>query len=161
MNIELFERELIRDEGWSSKVYKCTGSDLHKPDPGEAWTIGVGHKLLPHEMHLKEVDSDWIWATLRQDAMLAIRGCEMIFGRGRFERMAEVRQRALANMCFQLGATRLSKFKRMIRAIFEDDWQQAYIEALDSKWAAQTPVRARRVAEMIRTGAERKDVVDG
>ncbi len=157
MNIELFERELIRDEGWSSKVYKCTGSDPHRPDPGESFTIGVGHKLLPHEMHLKEVDSDWIWATLRQDATLAIRGCEVIFGLGRFERMAEVRQRALANMCFQLGATRLSGFKRMIRAIFEDDWQQAYVEALDSKWAEQTPARARRVAEMIRTGMERKE----
>lgn len=148
-NIERLERELIRDEGWRSKPYRDTKGHL---------TIGVGHKLLSHEVHLREVDSNWIWSTLRQDVQLAIRGCEMIFGRGKFERMSEVRQRALANMCFQLGATRLSKFQRMIAAIFREDWLQAHIESLDSLWAKQTPNRARRVAEMLRTGAERKEV---
>ena len=149
MNYELLERELIRDEGWRSKPYKCSNGHL---------TIGVGHKLLPHEMHLKEVDSDWIWATLRQDALLAVRGCEMIFGRSKFNAFNDVRQRALVNMAFQLGTEGLSKFQRMIQAIFKDDWAQAQIEALDSKWAKQTPARARRVAEMLRTGMERKDV---
>ena len=150
MIIELLERELIRDEGWRSKPYPCTAGKL---------TIGVGHKLLPNEMHIKEVDSDWIWSTLRQDATLAIRGCEMIFGRGRFERMAEPRQRALANMCFQMGTGRLAGFQRMIAATFKGDWLQASIEALDSKWARKdSPNRARRVAEMIRTGTEPKEV---
>lgn len=148
--IERLERELIRDEGWRSKPYRDTKGHL---------TIGVGHKLLSHELHITEVDSDWIWATLRQDALLAIRGCEMIFGRSKLNQFGEVRQRALANMCFQMGAHKVAKFERMVRAIFRDDWLQAYIEALDSKWAKiDTPVRARRVAEMIRTGAERKEV---
>lgn len=149
MNIELLERELIRDEGWRSKPYLCTSGKI---------TIGVGHRMLSHELHLKEVSTDWIWATLRQDAMLAIRGCEMIFGRSKFQSFSEIRQRALANMCFQLGTDGLSKFQRMIQAIFKDDWAQAQIEALDSKWAKQTPTRARRVAEMLRTGMDRKDV---
>ena len=149
MNYELLERELIRDEGWSSFAYPCSRGHL---------TIGVGHKLLPHEMHLKEVDSEWIWQTLRQDALLAVRGCEMIFGRTKFYTFSNPRQRALVNMAFQLGTDGLSKFQRMIAAIFKDDWAQAQIEALDSKWAEQTPVRARRVAEMLRTGMDRKDV---
>ena len=149
MNIELLERDLVRDEGWRSKPYLCTSGKI---------TIGVGHRMLSHELHLKEVSTDWIWATLRQDAMLAIRGCEMIFGRTKFYTFSGPRQRALVNMCFQLGATRLSNFQRMIQAIFREDWLQASIEALDSLWAKQTPVRARRVAEMLRTGMERKDV---
>jgi lysozyme len=150
MNILKLERELIADEGWRSKPYKCS-----KGFP----TIGVGHKLLPHEMHLKEVSTDWIWGTLRADVMLAIRGCEMIFGRSRFQRMAEPRQRALANMVFQMGAHGVAGFDRMIQSIFQDDWLQASIHALDSKWAKKdTPVRARRVAEMLRTGVERKEI---
>lgn len=149
MNYELLERELIRDEGWRSKPYLCTSGKI---------TIGVGHRMLAHELHLKEVDSDWIWATLRQDALLAVRGCEMIFGRTKFYTFSNPRQRALVNMAFQLGTEGLSKFQRMIQAIFKDDWAQAQIEALDSKWAKQTPTRARRVAEMLRTGMDRKDV---
>ena len=149
MNYELLERDLIRDEGWRSNPYLCTSGKI---------TIGVGHRMLAHELHLKEVDSDWIWSTLRQDALLAVRGCEMIFGRTKFYTFSPVRQRALVNMAFQLGTEGLSKFQRMIQAIFKDDWAQAQIEALDSKWAKQTPTRARRVAEMIRTGMDRKDV---
>ena len=149
MNYELLERELIRDEGWRSKPYLCTSGKI---------TIGVGHRMLAHELHLKEVDSEWIWQTLRQDALLAVRGCEMIFGRTKFYTFSNPRQRALVNMSFQLGTEGLSKFQRMIAAIFKDDWAQAQIEALDSKWAKQTPVRARRVAEMLRTGMDRKDV---
>ena len=149
MNIELLERDLIRDEGWRSKPYICTSGKI---------TIGVGHRMLAHELRLKEVDSEWIWQTLRQDALLAVRGCEMIFGRTKFYTFSNPRQRALVNMCFQLGTEGLSKFQRMIAAIFKDDWAQAQIEALDSKWAKQTPARARRVAEMLRTGMDRKDV---
>lgn len=150
MNVELLERELIRDEGWRSKPYLCTAGHL---------TIGVGHKLLPHELHLKEVDSEWIWSTLRNDVMLALAGCEMIFGRSKFGSFSDVRQRALVNMCFQMGTGRLAGFQRMIAAIFKADWLQASIEALDSKWARKdSPNRARRVAEMIRTGTETKEV---
>ena len=70
-----------------------------------------------------------------------------------FNAMTDARKRALANMCFQLGADGLSKFKRMIAAIFDENWEQAAIEALDSKWAKQdTPRRAQKVATMLRLG---------
>ena len=150
MNIELLERELIRDEGWRSNVYRCKNGHL---------TIGVGHKLMPNEMHITEMDSELIWIHLRNDVMLALAGCEMIFGRSKFGSFSDVRQRALVNMCFQMGTGRLSGFQRMIAAIFKGDWLQASIEALDSKWARKdSPTRARRVAEMIRTGTETKEV---
>lgn len=147
------ERELVRDEGWRSKPYKCTAGH---------WTIGVGHKMHPGELVGVIRNIEWsstqIFEALEQDIQIAIRGCEMIFGRGKFERMTDVRQRALANMVFQMGTHGVMGFKRMVAAIFKDDWLQASIEALDSKWAAQTPIRARRVAEMLRTGVERREV---
>jgi lysozyme len=148
MDLYRMERELIEDEGWRSKPYLCSAGH---------WTIGVGHKMTPSELkgRLREMewDSDKIFATLRQDLMLAIAGCEMIFGRSRFERFSEPRQRSLVNMCFQMGTNGLAGFKRMVHAIFQEDWTQAHIEALDSKWAKKdTPVRAKRVAARLLQG---------
>lgn len=68
-----------------------------------------------------------------------------------------VRQRALANMAFQLGVNGLLRFRRMWRAIEAGLWAAAYDEALDSNWARQTPARARRVAQMILTGRDVQD----
>lgn len=147
MDIYRLERDLISDEGWRSKAYRCSRGH---------WTIGVGHKLMLHEMGDRPESLEWdstkIFETLRQDAHIAIRGCEFIFGRSRFNSMSGARQRALANMCFQLGTDGLSKFRRMVAAIFDEDWTQAAIEALDSRWAKQTPNRAGRVAKMILEG---------
>jgi len=142
------ERELIRDEGWRSKPYKCTRGH---------WTIGVGHKMHPGELvgRIRDIewDSEKIFKTLEQDIHIAVRGCEMIFGRSRFESFSDTRQRALANMCFQMGAAGLEGFERMIQAIFNEDWTQARIEALDSKWArSDSPARAQRVAKMLLEG---------
>lgn len=126
--------------------YLCTAGHL---------TIGVGHKLLPHEIEAaKDGWSDeQVQKTLLQDIHIAMRGVEMIFGRSKFLTFSEARQRALVSMCFQLGANGLAGFKRMIAAIRRGDWEQAYIEALDSKWAKKdTPARAHRVAKIILEG---------
>jgi lysozyme len=141
------EKELIRDEGWRSKPYKCTAGH---------WTIGVGHKMHPGELVGRIRSIEWnstqIFETLERDIQLAVRGCEMIFG-SRFDSFTDARQRALVNMCFQLGAHGLQGFKRMVSAIFADDWVQAHNEALDSKWArSDSPARAKRMAKMLLEG---------
>lgn len=69
-----------------------------------------------------------------------------------FTALDDVRQRALCNMCFQLGIDGLLKFKKMWAALVAGDWQAAHDEALDSAWARQTPARAERVAQMLLTG---------
>ena len=53
---------------------------------------------------------------------------------------------ALYEMTYQMGVPRVMGFKRMLGAIHEGDWQRAHDEALNSKWAGQTPERAKRVA---------------
>ena len=59
-------------------------------------------------------------------------------------------KKALINMNFQLGITRLLSFRNMINALIDKDYTRASIEALDSKWATQTPNRAKDIALMIR-----------
>ena len=63
-----------------------------------------------------------------------------------------VRRAALLNMAFQLGVDGLFRFKNMFAAIERRDWEAAAAAGLDSKWAKQTPARAKELMEQLRTG---------
>lgn len=67
-----------------------------------------------------------------------------------WRQMSELRQQALANMCFQLGWTRLSAFTGMLGALQSGDYEKAANEALNSHWATQVPVRAARIVKLFR-----------
>lgn len=53
---------------------------------------------------------------------------------------------ALLDASFQLGVPRLMLFRRMWAAIGNEAWNEAADEALDSRWAKQTPRRAQALA---------------
>ena len=146
MNYTQTELDLIRDEGIRLRAYKCTAGHL---------TIGVGHKLTERELlqGLSEISLEQAGHLLHMDIGIAMNGCASIFGRDRFDSFTEPRQRALVNMCFQMGADGLANFKRMIAAIMAGDWLTAHREALDSKWArSDSPARAQRVANGLLEG---------
>jgi len=63
-----------------------------------------------------------------------------------------VRAVALLSMCFQMGPQGLAGFKTTLAKIAAGEWEAAAAGMLQSKWAQQTPARAKRVAAMIRTG---------
>jgi len=63
-----------------------------------------------------------------------------------------IRQEALIEMAYQLGNTKQRKFVKLKRAIEHEQWQTAGLEVLDSLWARQTVMRARRISEMIHRG---------
>ena len=54
-------------------------------------------------------------------------------------------------MVFQLGIGGVSKFKKALKAVGEEDWDTAADEMLDSKWATQTPERATELSSIIRS----------
>lgn len=152
MNYVDMELDLIRDEGVRLRVYRCTAG--HK-------TIGVGHKLSERELAqgLSEISLEQAGDLLHQDIGLALSGCYGIYGRWAFDGFSEPRQRALVNMCFQLGAAGLADFKRMNAAIMRGDWATAHKEALNSKWAkSDSPARAKRVALPLLADVDEKDV---
>jgi len=57
----------------------------------------------------------------------------------------------LMEMCYQLGVTGVSKFKKALKAMEDGDWEKAADEMLDSKWAKQTPNRAKEMSDIIRS----------
>lgn len=62
----------------------------------------------------------------------------------------EYRKAILVDMCYQLGIAGLSKFKKMIAALRDMDYDKAADEMLDSQWHVQTPVRCELLAKRMR-----------
>lgn len=58
----------------------------------------------------------------------------------------------LVGMAYQMGIGGLLDFTKALAAIERSEWDEAAREMLDSRWARQTPERARRLAEQVRTG---------
>lgn len=56
----------------------------------------------------------------------------------------------LYEMCYQLGLPRLLKFKKMIAAIHDKNYELASYEMKNSKWYIQTPNRVERLSERMR-----------
>jgi lysozyme len=64
----------------------------------------------------------------------------------------EVRQRVLANMCFNMGIDRLLKFRNMLGAIQLGLGSGPADEMKSSIWYAQVGPRAERLEQAMRTG---------
>lgn len=64
-----------------------------------------------------------------------------------------VRKGAMLNLAFQLGVEGLLGFRNSLELMRTGQYREAADNFLKSKWAQQTPKRARRVTEQIRTGA--------
>lgn len=134
MNIEQLKRELIRDEGFRSKPYKCTAGKL---------TIGVGRNiedngitedeamyLLENDISscIKQLTTKLPWYTSKPDAV----------------------QRVLTNMCFNLGISKLMSFKKTLSLIELGKYKEASVQMLNSLWARQVGERAIRLSNILK-----------
>ena len=53
-------------------------------------------------------------------------------------------------MCYQLGVYGFSCFKKTIAYLQDKQWEEASVEMLDSRWAEQTPHRARELSNRVK-----------
>ena len=109
-------------------------------------TIGIGHNLTD-----KGLTKSQALSIFMDDLTETINFLNFKFKW--FKDLDEVRQRAIADMTFDLMG-KLLQFKDMLSAIEAKDWNKAADELLDSKFAEQTGQRARDLAHMIRTGQD-------
>ena len=141
MNRDKLKAELIRDEEKRLHAYR---------DSVGLYTIGVGH-LLGETPRLMDITEEECENLLEQDIDKALKvSRRWILS---FDSLDDVRQRALANMAFNLG-NRLGGFEHMLMAIEAKDWALAATSALASKWAEQVGERAVRLAKIIETGKD-------
>ena len=69
---------------------------------------------------------------------------------GWFPFMPDEIKDVLMEMCYQLGVTGFSKFVKTITYLKDKDFKNASIEMLDSKWAKQTPNRAKELSNRVK-----------
>ena len=138
MDHNKLQKDLIRDEGLRLKPYRCSVGKL---------TIGVGRNLDD-----VGISKDEAMAMLRNDIFKAQRAAWQIVGDHIWGGLTKTRKGVLINMCFNLGATRLRKFVKMLIAVRLGNYEKAADEMLDSKWARQVGSRAKRLAQEMRDG---------
>lgn len=145
MNIlELLEFE----EGYRAKPYYC--SEQYP-------TIGIGQKIGPKNASLewyqftvpREVALEWLDQGVAEIDHKLLNDIKFIAA---YNNCNEDRKAILISMCYQMGVHGAGKFRKMLAAMQAENWQEAAKQALDSKWARQTPKRASRHAKVIETG---------
>ena len=132
MMLERVIESLKQEEGFRGIPYKDTLGIL---------TIGYGTKL-----PLTKEEAEILLKYRLDEKILEISEKEPFF-----LDLPQEAQEVIANMAYQLGVGGVLKFKKMWAALKKGDYQKAADEMLDSKWAKQTPNRARRLAEIIRS----------
>lgn len=128
-------------EGFRNKPYKDTESYL---------TIGFGRNL-----DAKGISKDEAEYLLENDIMEVVEDLKEHYW---FTTLDKIRQKVIIDMAFNLGMNGLISFENMIQALVEKNYDEAADEMLDSLWAEQVGNRADRLAQMMRTGKDYKEV---
>ena len=129
--------ELVKDEGWRLKPYKCTAGKT---------TIGVGRNL--DDVGISQSEA---YTLLASDIARVKKECER---QPWWLAVVDdpVRSRVMLNMCFNLGIRRLSGFKNTLDAVHDKRWRDAAAGMRASMWAKQVGARAERLAKMMESG---------
>ena len=144
MDLEKLRKELENDEGKVHTIYKDHLGYL---------TFGIGHLIVKHDPEYgKEIGTyvleHRVIKAFEQDIETVLSDCNRLYED--FEDLPEEVQRVIANMMFNMGYTRLSKFKGMKRGVDARDWNDAADEMVDSRWYNQVTNRANRLVERMR-----------
>ena len=138
--IEKLAAQLRRDEGVKATAYQ---------DHMGFWTIGVG-RLIDSRKPGAGLRPDEIDYLLRNDIEDRVQALTKALPWS--DRLDEARRGVLINMAFQLGTAGLLGFKSTLALIAAGKYAEAAEQMLKSKWATQTPARAKRLAEQMKTG---------
>ena len=137
--------ELESDEGVKYEIYN---------DHLGYATFGIGHLILDSDPEYGSevgtpVSESRVIEAFESDIVQVLSDCETLYPD--FESLPEDAQRIIANMMFNMGRPRLSKFKGMKRGVDSRDWNAAADEMVDSAWYKQVTNRAERLVTRMRS----------
>jgi len=142
MNMDRLLESVKKHEGYRNKVYLDT---LGKR------TVGVGHLCVEDFWEDdKEYEEKFLMTILEHDLQTAIKGAKELMEDHGCADIDEQAEEILIEMVFQLGKNGVSKFKNMWKALAEKNYIGASYEMLDSRWAKQTPNRAKAMAKTMK-----------
>ena len=145
MDLEKLREELEIDEGCKYEIYLD-----HLGHP----TFGIGHLITEDDSEYgwevgTSIDTFRVHDIFESDIETVLSDCTRLYKN--FEDLPEEAQRVIANMMFNMGYTRLSKFRGMKRGVNARDWNAAADEMVDSRWYHQVTNRANRLVERMRS----------
>tara|TARA_R110002020_G_scaffold462445_4_gene681973 strand:+ start:12920 stop:13330 length:411 start_codon:yes stop_codon:yes gene_type:complete len=130
--------QIKKHEGFRSKVYKCTqGYD----------TIGYGFAV--KDLVLDKDIAEQILTRKVYDLV-----CKIQDKFKWFDKLPQEAADVVVNMCYQIGLSGFSKFKKTIALLKKHKFKAASVEMLDSRWALQTPNRAEELSHILRNLSE-------
>ena len=139
IDVDQLKETLKVDEG---VVYEIYNDHLGYP------TFGIGHLVLEGDAEHgaavgTPVSEDRVDECFEKDVESVIGDCKKLH-EGWDDYPQEVKQK-VANMMFNMGLTRLSKFSKHNAALQSGDWETAAVEGRDSRWYDQVTNRAERL----------------
>ena len=144
MNLDKLREEIKYDEGSVNEIYL---------DHLGLATFGIGHLVTEWDEEYgwevgTPVSEDRCNEVFDTDIQIVLSDCQHLYPD--FDDLPEEVQRIIANMMFNMGRPRLSKFKGMKAGVDARDWNKAADEMGDSRWYRQVTKRADRLVERMR-----------
>ena len=144
MNKDQLREELAEDEGCKFEIYL---DHLGLP------TYGIGHLVVEGDPEYGQpvgtpVDEERVRQVFNLDIASTLDECQVLYPD--FDDLPEECQLIIANMMFNMGRPRLSKFKGMKAGVDARDWNRAADEMVDSRWYDQVTNRAKRLVKRMR-----------
>ena len=148
MNKDKLREEIAEDEGCKYEIYL---DHLALP------TCGVGHLITESDEEYGKpvgtiVEQERVRNLFALDIAVTIDECKVLYPD--FDGLPEECQHIIANMMFNMGRPRLSKFKGMKAGVDARDWNKAADEMVDSRWYTQVPNRDRSLVDRMRALVE-------
>lgn len=144
MNFSRLETCVMRDEGFRARPYL---------DTQNIPTIGYGAVNVlgkPVTIHDPAITVQQARTLLRASLYGALIDAQVLFRR--FDEMNAVRQECLVNFVFNLGRYRANRFKKLIQAAEDLDYEEMAEQMRQSDWYYQVKSRAVRLINQMRTG---------
>ena len=139
MDIDQLRETLKVDEGVKNEIYL---DHLGLP------TCGIGHLITEddpeHGLEVgTHIDDERVNELFDQDVQVTLGECRLLYND--FDDLPEEAQQIIANMMFNMGRPRLSRFHKMKQAVDGRDWIEAGNQMMDSRWYNQVTTRADRL----------------
>jgi len=146
MNIDLCKADIKRHEGEVLEIYM---------DSLGYKTLGVGHLCQPNDPEYSwevgtSVSQEVVDMYYEDDFDKHYKEAIHVFGSQEdFYKLPEKIQHVLVNMCFNLGGSRLSKFRNMLQACREHNWDRMAAEMQNSRWFNQVGRRSIELQQVV------------
>ena len=147
MNKEVLKEQIKRHEGEVLEIYEDSLGYL---------TLGVGHLIQKSDPEYgqpagtpvsQEVVDMYYADDFDKHVDETIHVCEN--NNIVFDALPESIQHVLVNMCFNLGANRLGKFRNMLYAVSVSNWEEMANQMEDSRWFGQVGRRSVELQQQV------------